>query len=122
MIEDYFYRFRNVLFLIIISVIFGLIRNVILARTLYQHDLGIYSLAMTAISIIYPMLLFGQQKGFIRFFIKHNVEDFNWIKPLKYITIIGLCTSIIIISIITWFYQMNHVFGFFCLFKDAKKL
>ena len=115
MIEDYFYRFRNVLFLIIISVIFGLIRNVILARTLYQHDLGIYSLAMTAISIIYPMLLFGQQKGFIRFFIKHNVEDFNWIKPLKYITIIGLCTSIIIISIITWFYQMNHVFGFFCL-------
>ena len=109
MIKYYFSKFRNVLFLIIISVLFGLIKNILLGRMLTKYDFGIYALSMTVIGMLYPILLFGQQRGLVRFFVSHKIEDYNWRKPISVLINISFVLSMIIVPSITWYYQMNFL-------------
>ena len=115
MIKYYFAKFRNILFLIIISVLFGLIRNIVLGRMLTKYDFGIYALSMTIVGMLYPILLFGQQRGFIRFFVNHKIEEFNWGKPISVLINISFILSVIIVPFITWYYHMNYAFTCFCI-------
>ena len=84
MIRNYISKFRNIIFIIILSVLFGFLRNILLGRMLSQYDFGIYSLSLTIIGLIYPMLLFGQQRGLIRFLIDNRLEDFSWKEPFNF--------------------------------------
>ena len=105
----------NIIFLIVISVIFGLIRNILLGRMFTKTDFGIYALAMTVVGIIYPILLFGQQRGLVRFFVNNKVEEFNWGKPIFVLMKISLLLSMIIVPFITWYCHMNYAFTCFCI-------
>ena len=82
MIKKYLVNYRNVTLLIILSVIFGFVRNVVLGRMLSISDFGVYSLSLSVIGILSALLLFGQQRGIIRFFIKKNVTDYDWKTPI----------------------------------------
>ncbi len=115
MIKYYFSKFRNILFLIIISVLFGLIRNIVLGRMLTKYDFGIYALSRTVIGLLYPILLFGQQRGLVRFFVSHKIEEYNWRKPISVLINISFVLSMIIVPSITWYYQMNSAFTCFCI-------
>ena len=82
MISDFLVRYFNVTILIMLSSMFGPIRSVLLGRLLTINDFGTYSLALTVIGFLYPLLMFGQQRGIIRFFNRHDVKKYNWIKPI----------------------------------------
>ena len=99
--DSYLVRYRNVTVIIILSVIFGFSKGLILGRMLSIRDFGIYSLSLTIIGLIYPILLFGQQKGFIRFFVKKNILKYDWQKPIINILYICFLISSIILPIIS---------------------
>lgn len=116
MISDFLVRYRNVTILIILSAIFGPIRSVLLGRILTVEDFGIYSLALTVIGFLYPVLMFGQQRGIIRFFNKHNVEKYNWIKPILTLTSFAMVIGIVLINLLSWYYNTDQSFIYYCLF------
>ena len=77
-------------------------------------DFGIYSLSLTVVGLIYPLLLFGQQRGSIRFFIKHNLIDYDWKRPIIVLLLIAIFISSIIVPIISWYYNAKFPFIYFC--------
>ena len=78
-------------------------------------DFGIYSLSLTVVGLIYPFLLFGQQRGSIRFFIKHSVHDYNWKRPIRFLSFIAIGISCILVPIISWYYNAELSFIFYCV-------
>ena len=98
-----------------ISAAFGPIRNIILGRMFTISDFGVYSLSLTVIGLLYPLLLFGQQRGFIRFFIKNSVTDYDWRRPIMFLLYVSVVLSCIIIPIISWYYDVGHSFFYFCI-------
>jgi len=115
MTKYYLSKFRNIIFLIIISVLFGLIRHILLGRMLTKSDFGIYALSMTIIGMLYPILLFGQQRGLVRFFVNNKIEEYNWAKPISVLIKLSLLLSMIIVPFIAWYYHMNYAFSCFCI-------
>ena len=120
--DSYLVRYRNVTVIIILSVIFGFSKGLILARMLSIRDFGIYSLSLTIIGLIYPLLLFGQQKGFIRFFVKNNILKYDWKRPIINILYICFLVSSLILPIISWYYDVGFLFFYFCLISIASSL
>ena len=116
MISDFLVRYFNVTILIMLSSMFGPIRSVLLGRLLTINDFGTYSLALTVIGFLYPLLMFGQQRGIIRFFNRHDVEKYNWIKPILILIGVAMLVGIALINLISWFYGTDHSFIYFCLF------
>ena len=116
MISDFLVRYFNVTILIMLSSIFGPIRSVLLGRMLTINDFGTYSLALTVIGFLYPLLMFGQQRGIIRFFNRHNVKEYNWIKPILILIGVAIFVGIILINFISLFYNTDNSFIYFCLF------
>ena len=100
MIKKYLVNYRNVTLLIILSVIFGFVRNVVLGRMLSISDFGVYSLSLSVIGILSALLLFGQQRGIIRFFIKKNVTDYDWKTPILIQLLISIPITVRMIRII----------------------
>jgi len=78
-------------------------------------DFGIYSLSLTVVGLIYPLLLFGQQRGSIRFFIKHSVKDYDWKKPIIILSFIAIVISCILLPIISWYYNAELSFIYYCV-------
>ena len=78
-------------------------------------DFGIYSLSLTVVGLIYPLLLFGQQRGSIRFFIKHSVKDYDWKKPIIILSFIAIVISCILVPIISWYYNTELSFIYYCV-------
>jgi len=78
-------------------------------------DFGIYSLSLTVVGLIYPLLLFGQQRGSIRFFIKHRVTDYDWEKPIKILSFVAIVISCILVPIISWYYNSDLSFIYYCV-------
>ena len=120
--DSYLVRYRNVTVIIILSVIFGFSKGLILGRMLSIRDFGIYSLSLTIIGLIYPILLFGQQKGFIRFFVKKNILKYDWQKPIINILYICFLISSTILPIISWYYNVGFLFFYFCLITIVSSL
>ena len=105
-----------------ISAAFGPIRNIVLGRMLTISDFGVYSLSLTVIGMIYPILLFGQQKGLIRFFIKNSVEDYDWKTPIKLLLYSSIFFSSIIVPMISWYYNVKFPFIYFCILSITSSL
>ena len=78
-------------------------------------DFGIYSLSLTVVGLIYPLLLFGQQRGSIRFFIKQSVTDYDWKKPIIILAFIAIVISCILVPIISWYYNTELSFIYYCV-------
>ena len=114
MIKKYLVNYRNITLLIIFSVIFGFVRNVILGRVLSISYFGVYSLSLSVIGIISALLLFGQQRGIIRFFIKKNIYDYNWKAPIISQLFIAFPITIILLPIISNYYNVDFAFTYFC--------
>ena len=114
MISKYLINYRNVTIITVFSASFGFLRNVLLGRSLSISDFSKYSLALTVIAILSAILLFGQHKGYIRFFIKNSLEDYNWKKPMFALIIISIVISSFILPIISKYYSTNPSFIFFC--------
>ena len=104
------------------SAAFGPIRNLLLGRMLTISDFGVYSLSLTVIGLLYPLLLFGQQRGLIRFFIKHRVEDYDWKRPIIILIYSSIFVSIIIVPIISWYYEVDFPFIYFCVLAITSSL
>ena len=115
MIKKYLVNYRNVTLLIILSVIFGFVRNVVLGRMLSINDFGVYSLSLSVIGILSALLLFGQQRGIIRFFIKKNVTDYNWKTPILIQLLISIPITVISLPIISSYYNVDYAFTYFCV-------
>jgi len=98
-----------------LSAAFGPIRNIVLGRMFTISDFGVYSLSLTVIGLLYPLLLFGQQRVFIRFFIKNSVTDYDWRRPIMVLLYGSVVLSCIIIPIISWYYDVDHSFFYFCI-------
>ena len=105
-----------------LSAAFGPIRNVLLGRMLTISDFGVYSLSLTVVGLLYPLLLFGQQRGFIRFFIKNRVEDYDWKRPIMVLLYSSIFVSIITVPIISWYYNVNFPFIYFCVLAITSSL
>tara|TARA_B100000676_G_scaffold41465_1_gene39430 strand:+ start:416 stop:1579 length:1164 start_codon:yes stop_codon:yes gene_type:complete len=105
-----------------LSAAFGPIRNVLLGRMLTISDFGVYSLSLTVVGLLYPLLLFGQQRGLIRFFIKHRVEDYDWKRPIMVLLYSSIFVSIITVPIISWYYNVNFPFIYFCVLAITSSL
>ena len=114
MISNYLINYRNVTIITVFSASFGFLRNVLLGRSLSISDFSKYSLALTIIAILSAILLFGQHKGYIRFFIKNSLEDYNWRKPMFALIITSIVISSLILPIISKYYLTNLSFIFFC--------
>ena len=114
MISKYLINYRNVTIITVFSASFGFLRNIILGRALSISDFSKYSLALTLIAILSAFLLFGQHKGYIRFFIKNSLEDYNWKKPIYFLIIISASISLITLPIISNYYVVDFSFIFFC--------
>ncbi len=114
MISKYLINYRNVTIITVFSASFGFLRNIILGRTLSISDFSKYSLALTLIAILSAFLLFGQHKGYIRFFIKNSLEDYNWKKPIYFLIIISSFISLIVLPIISSYYEVDLSFILFC--------
>ena len=115
MIKKYLVNYRNVTLLIILSVIFGFVRNVVLGRMLSISDFGVYSLSLSVIGILSALLLFGQQRGIIRFFIKKNVTDYDWKTPILIQLLISIPITVISLPIISSYYNVDYAFTYFCV-------
>jgi O-antigen/teichoic acid export membrane protein len=98
-----------------LSAAFGPIRNIVLGRMFTISDFGVYSLSLTVIGLLYPLFLFGQQRGFIRFFIKNSVTDYDWRRPIMFLLFVSFVLSCIIIPIISWYYDVGNSFFYFCI-------
>ena len=98
-----------------LSAAFGPLRNVILGRMLSISDFGVYSLSLTVVGLLYPLLLFGQQRGSIRFFIKNSVTDYDWKGPIMILLYIAVLISCISVPIIAWYYDVGYPFLYFCI-------
>ena len=98
-----------------LSAAFGPVRNVILGRMLSISDFGVYSLSLTVVGLLYPLLLFGQQRGSIRFFIKNSVTDYDWKRPIMILLYIAVLISCISVPIIAWYYDVGYPFLYFCI-------
>ena len=105
-----------------LSAAFGPIRNVLLGRMLTISDFGVYSLSLTVVGLLYPLLLFGQQRGLIIFFIKHRVEDYDWKRPIMVLLYSSIFFSIITVPIISWYYNVNFPFIYFCILAITSSL
>jgi len=114
LISKYLINYRNVTIITVFSASFGFLRNIILGRTLSISDFSKYSLALTLIAILSAFLLFGQHKGYIRFFIKNSLEDYNWKKPIYFLIIISSFISLIVLPIISSYYEVDLSFILFC--------
>ena len=115
MIKKYLVNYRNVTLLIILSVIFGFVRNVVLGRMLSISNFGVYSLSLSVIGILSALFLFGQQRGIIRFFIKKNVTDYNWKTPILIQLLISIPINVISLPIISSNYNVDYAFTYFCV-------
>jgi len=115
LIKKYLVNYRNVTVLIIFSVIFGFAKNVVLGRMLSISDFGVYSLSLSVIGIFSALLLFGQQKGIIRFFIKKNVNDYDWKTPILIQLFISIPITFILLPIISNYYNVEFAFTYFCV-------
>ena len=115
MIKKYLVNYRNVTALIIFSVIFGFAKNVVLGRLLSISDFGVYSLSLSVIGIFSALLLFGQQKGIIRFFIRKNVNDYDWKTPILIQLFISIPITVILLPIISNYYNVDFAFTYFCV-------
>ena len=115
MISNFLVRYRNVTILIVLSSVLGPVRSVLLARILTINDFGTYSLALTVIGSLYPLLMFGQQRGIIRFFNKNDVNQYDWIKPIVALTSIAMLSGFLLINLISWFYDTEIFFIYYCL-------
>ena len=115
MIKKYLVNYRNVTVLIIFSVIFGFAKNVVLGRILSISDFGVYSLSLSVIGIFSALLLFGQQKGIIRFFINKNVKDYDWKTPILIQLFISIPITFILLPIISNYYNVEFAFTYFCV-------
>lgn len=72
-------RLRNVFIIIASAFPFAILRNVILGRELNETDMGLMSLLITIIGFVYPVALFGQHNGLVRFLSKgDNTSVYNW--------------------------------------------
>ena len=98
-----------------LSAAFGPVRNVILGRMLSISDFGVYSLSLTVVGMLYPLLLFGQHRGSIRFFIKNSVTDYDWKRPIMILLYIAVLISCISVPIISWYYDVGYPFLYFCI-------
>ena len=114
MISKYLINYRNVTIITVFSASFGFLRNIFLGRALSISDFSKYSLALTLIAILSAFLLFGQHKGYVRFFIKNSLEDYNWKKPIYFLIIISASVSLITLPIISSYYEVDFSFVFFC--------
>ncbi len=115
MIRRYVSKYKNVIIIIVFSVIFGFLRNILLGRMLSIYDFGIYSLSLSIIGLIYPLLLFGQQRGLIRFLIHNRLEDYSWKKPFDIFRRLSIILTLIIVPCLTWYYHMDFYITFFCI-------
>ena len=98
-----------------LSAAFGSIRNIIFGRMFTISDFGVFSLSLTVIGLLYPLFLFGQQRGFIRFFINNSITDYDWRRPIMFLLFVSFVLSCIIIPIISWYYDVGNSFFYFCI-------
>lgn len=98
-----------------LSAFFGPIRNILIGRMLTINDFGVYSLALTIIGLLYPILLFGQQKGSIRFFIKNNLEDYDWKKPILKLIYVATFVATFSLPLVSWYYSLQFSFTYYCI-------
>lgn len=61
-----------------VTVAFGFLKNILLARGLSKADFGLFNLIMTLAGLIYPLSMVGQQNTVVRFFSKNKPEEYNW--------------------------------------------
>ena len=78
-------------------------------------DFGVYSLSLSVIGILSALLLFGQQRGIIRFFIKKNVTDYDWKTPILIQLLVSIPITFISLPIITSYYNVSYAFTYFCV-------
>ena len=113
MIRHYVSKYKNVIIIIVFSVIFGFLRNILLGRMLSIYEFGIYSLSLSIIGLIYPLLLFGQQRGLIRFLIHNRLEDYSWKKPFDIFRRLSIILTLIIVPLLALYYHMDFYITFF---------
>ena len=114
MISNYLINYRNITIITVFSASFGFLRNVLIGRALSINDFSKYSLALTVIAILSAFLLLGQHKGYVRFFIKNSLKDYNWRRPMFSLIIFAAIISTFALPIISKYYAADLYFIFFC--------
>jgi O-antigen/teichoic acid export membrane protein len=71
-------RIGRVFFIMGVIVVFGLLKNVLLARGLSKADFGLFNLILTLAGFIYPLSMLGQQNTAVRVFSKDGPQEYNW--------------------------------------------
>jgi O-antigen/teichoic acid export membrane protein len=108
-------RISNVFTILGITVGFGLLKNILLARELSKSDFGLFTLIMTLVGFIYPIVMLGQQNTIVRFFSKHSPSDYNWNKFIQKLYLISVPLVFLFIYISSFFFYFSLLAFFFLL-------
>lgn len=108
-------RIANVFTILGITVGFGLLKNILLARELSKSDFGLFTLIMTLVGFIYPIVMLGQQNTIVRFFSKHSPRDYDWNKFIQKLHLISVPLAFLFIFISSIFFNFSHLAIIFLL-------
>ncbi len=95
------------------TVAFGFLKNILLARELTKADFGLFNLIMTLAGFIYPVALLGQQNTVVRVFSKLGPEEYDWRNFFGKVLGIGFSIALVLTTISSLSYKFdlgNYVF------------
>lgn len=103
-----FNRIGNVFIILVITVSFGFLKNILLARELTKSDFGLFNLIMTLVGLIYPIAMLGQQNTFVRFFSKYSPNEYNWKNFVQRLLLLVIPIATVFVALSSLFFEFNQ--------------
>ena len=103
-----FKRIGSVFIILAITVSFGFLKNVLLARELSKSDFGLFNLILTLVGLIYPIAMLGQQNTFVRFFSKYSPAEYNWKLFIRKLLLLVVPITMLVVALSSLFFDFNQ--------------